>query len=149
MKYDYFVTGRWRNRDSVEEVMAKLRAAGHSVYCFIENAYEGDGIKYDISPGADIEKMMNATENLKDWQTNPTFKKIYETDMNALKQSKAAVVVFPIGFSAHMELGAAYGLGKKCYGIGLPEKAETLYLMFDAIYPHVEKFLEAQAGVPA
>jgi hypothetical protein len=141
MKYDYFVAGRWRNRKKIEEVMLALRKTGKRVYCFIENAYEGDGIKYDIHPDADVEKMMNTTENLKDWQTNPTFRKIFETDIQAERDSEVFIAVFPIGYSGHMELGAAYGMGKKCYGIGEPEKAETLYLMFDQIFPDVREFL--------
>lgn len=124
--------------------MKALRKAGKKVYCFIENAYEGDGVKYDISPDADVEKMMRQTESLKDWRTNPTFRKIFETDINAEKNSKAVVIVFPIGFSGHIELGAAYGLGKKCYGIGDPDKAETLYLMFDEIFPTVEDLIESR-----
>ena len=141
MKYDYFIAGRWRNRKKIEEVMNALRAAGKSVYCFIENSYEGDGIKYDISPDANVEEMMSSTENLKDWKTNPTFRKIFETDMEAERSSREFIAVFPIGYSAHMELGAAYGMGKKCFGIGEPEKAETLYLMFDQIFPDVNEFL--------
>jgi len=54
--------------------------------------------------------------------------------MKALKDSDALVLVFPAGLSAHMELGAAYGMGKKCYGLGAPEKPETLYKMFDGLF---------------
>jgi hypothetical protein len=39
-------------------------------------------------------------------------------------------------------LGVAYGLGKHCYGIGTTEKAETLYLMMERIFPKVEDFIK-------
>jgi hypothetical protein len=149
MKYDYFIAGKWRNRRQVENVMNALRSEGKKVYCFIENPYDGDGIRFDTKPDADVEPMMSAIENLNDWQTNPTFKKIFENDMEAERTSEAIIVVFPAGFSAHMELGAAYGMGKKCYGIGKPEKAETLYLMFDDIFPTVGDFIEKQIKVAA
>jgi len=141
-KYDYIVVGRWRNRDQVNAVKQALRDAGKYVYCFTDNAYDGDGIKFETRDDADVEAMMTTTEKLTDWQTNPTFRKIFETDMQGLKESEALILVFPAGLSAHMELGVAYGMGKKCYGIGKPDKPETLYLMFDAIYPDIKTFLE-------
>jgi hypothetical protein len=62
--------------------------------------------------------------------------------MGALKSSAALVLVFPVGFSGHMELGAAYGMGKPCYGVGEPSKPETLYLMLDEIFPDKTSFQE-------
>lgn len=144
MKYDYFIAGRWRNRDEIKKVVEKLRSAGKAVYCFIENEYDGHGIVQKTDPNHDIEAMMKTSESLKDWRTNPTFRKIFETDMEALKNSSALIAVFPFGFSAHMELGVAYGSGKKCIGIGSPEKAETLYFMFEKIYPTVGEFINSE-----
>jgi hypothetical protein len=141
MKYDYFIAGRTRNKDELKKIASTLRSSGKTAHCFVENEYEGDGIKYDPSAG-NQEEEMQALEGLEDWQTNHTFREIYENDMEALKDSKEFIIVFPAGFSAHMELGAAYGMGKKCYGIGRPEKAETLYLMMQKIYPTVEEFLK-------
>lgn len=145
MKYDYFIAGRWRNRDAINEIVARLRGAGKTVHSFTENSYDGDGIKFDPSLDADPEAMIGATEQLTDWQTNPTFRKIFETDMQAQRDAEAFVLVFPAGLAAHMELGAAYGMGKKCYAIGEPEKTETLYLMLDDIYDDIDAFLEVQA----
>jgi nucleoside 2-deoxyribosyltransferase len=142
VRYDYVVVGRWRNRDQVNAVKQALRDAGKTVYCFTDNAYDGDGVKFETHDQADPEAMMSAMERLEDWQTNPTFQKIFQADMDGLRSADALVLVFPSGLAAHMELGAAYGLGKKCYGIGAPEKPETLYLMFDQIFPDTKTFLE-------
>jgi hypothetical protein len=144
-KYDYVIVGRWRNRDKVNAVKGALRAAGKTVYCFTDNAYDGDGIKFETHDKADPEAMIAATEHLPDWQTNPTFRSIFEADMQGLKDSGALILVFPSGLAAHMELGVAYGMGKKCYGIGQPEKIETLYLMFDKLFPDVDGLIKELA----
>lgn len=141
MKYDYFLAGRWRNHVVIREIAKKLRDSGKTVYCFAENEYNDDGITFKNDPQADGEAMIATTENLKDWQTNPTFQKIFETDMDALRDSESLILVLPAGLAAHMELGAAYGMGKKCYSIGEFEKPETLYLMIDSTYKTVEDFL--------
>ncbi|HET9721501.1 MAG TPA: hypothetical protein VFP32_00525 [Candidatus Saccharimonadales bacterium] len=140
MKYDFFACGRWRNHSNIGEVVDKLRAAGKIVYYFAESKYDGYDIHQDLEP-ADIEDRMKKEEQTEDWQNDALLRKIFEKDMHGLRESEAIVVVFPIGFSGHMELGAAYGMGKKCYGIGQPEKAETLYFMFDQIFPNVDEFV--------
>jgi hypothetical protein len=147
--YDYFVAGRTRNRAAIEQIVRVLRDSGKTVYCFIEHDYNGDGITFEASKNGDAEAEMLAFEQLTDWQTNPTFRKIFEGDMQALRDSAALLLVFPAGLSAHMELGAAYGMGKKCYAIGSPEKPETLYLMLDGIFSNAEEFLGNTAGVVA
>ncbi len=141
MKYDFFVAGRWRNHEAVRAVADRIKQSGKTAYCFIENSYDGDDLRIDAVNG-NPEEYMTASEHLADWQTNSTFREIFENDMNGLKDSESLVLVFPAGFSTHMELGAAYGMGKKCYGIGVPDKAETLYLMFDKIFPSVDEFAE-------
>lgn len=140
MKYDIFISGRWRNRDLINQVAQELRSAGKSVYNFLENPYEGDGIAFEA--GGDPESQMTKFESIKDWQTNQTLQKMFVDDMHALKSSDALVLVFPAGFSAHMELGVAYGLGKKCYAIGQPEKVESLYLMLDGVFDTAKDMLE-------
>jgi hypothetical protein len=150
MKYDYFVAGRWRNHQAIREIVEKIRAAGKSVYCFIDNEYDAHGVKFGgDAANADADRMMQESEALKDWRTNPTFKEVFDTDMQAQRASEQFILVLPAGLAAHMEFGAAYGMGKKCYGIGELEKTETLYFMFEEIYPDVEAFLDAQVRQPA
>jgi len=149
MKYDYFLGGRWRNHKAIRPVLEALREAGKSVYCFIDNAYDGNNVWIETHEDADAEEFMKNLETVEDWRHNPTFRQIYENDMNGLKASKEVIIVLPAGASAHMELGAGFGMGKKCYGIGKPEKHETLYLMFEEIFPDVESFMSAKVGVTA
>lgn len=151
MKYDYFIGGRWRNRDAIQQVLDAVRASGKTAYCFIENSWDDESFAIDASTSTqdDIETFMQSLEKMPDWQTNPTFKAIFEKDMEGLRAGAETIIVFPAGLAAHMELGAAYGLGKKCYGIGAPEKNETLYLMFDELYPDLQSFIDARLGVKA
>lgn len=143
MKYDYFVAGRWRNHENITPVAHKIRSAGKTAYYWVENEYDGYGIHQNLSSD-EVDRLMTEEENMDDWQNDPLLREIFERDMQALRNSEAIAVVFPIGFSAHMELGAAYGMGKKCYGIGQPEKAETLYFMFDNIFLTVEDFMKSE-----
>lgn len=149
MKYDYFIGGRWRNHEEIQKVLDALRGAGKSVYCFLDNSYQGDGIDLDAGDRQNVEKFMIELETTEDWQSNPTFRQIFENDMNGIRESRETIIVFPAGLSAHMELGAAYGMGKKCYGIGPIEKHETLYLMMDKIYQDGESFAAEHIGVHA
>ncbi len=147
-KYDYIVAGRWRDHGKVKAVVDALRAAGKTVYCFLDNEYDGDGIKQTLAPEP-AQLVKNHVEDVDNWQTNPTFRSMFENDMSGLRDAEAFVVVMPAGLSAHMELGAAYGMGKKCYAIGEPEKIETLYLMLDGIYSDVQSFIGAKEGIAA
>jgi putative lipase involved disintegration of autophagic bodies len=131
MKYDVFVAGRWRNREVVKEVLDMIRASGHSAYCFIENLYEGD--KVEFSMDGDIESVMRSMESLP--QDDPFIKKVYYNDINAERNSANFLLVLPAGISGHVEAGAAYGMGKPCYAVGKLEKTETLYNIFDEIFP--------------
>ncbi len=147
IKYDYYIAGRWRNHSAIRKVLAAVRRQGSTAFCFIENEYHANSISIDTHENTDADSFMSRLEQLHDWQTNPTFREIFEKDMKGLKESREFIMVLPAGLSAHMELGVAYGLGKKCYGIGKPEKYETLYLMFDEIFPSIREFLKTRAGV--
>ena len=61
-------------------------------------------------------------------------KQIFEKDMQAQRESNYFLLVLPAGISGHIEAGASYGMGKKCLAIGIPEKTETLYSIFEEIF---------------
>ena len=131
MKYDFFIAGRWRNHVAIQEVLNVVRAAGKTAYCFIENTYEGE--KIELRPDDSIEASMQATEALA--VDDPFMQAIFEKDMDAQKNSAAFLLVFPAGLAAHMEAGVSYGLGQPCYAVGQPEKTETLYGVFEEVFP--------------
>jgi hypothetical protein len=58
--------------------------------------------------------------------------------MQAQRDSANFLLVLLAGISGHVEAGASYGIGKTCYAVGVPDKAETLYSIFDEIFPDVQ-----------
>lgn len=129
--YDFFIAGRWRNKDKIAEITEIVRASGKNVYCFIENKWDGEEVEFDF--GKNPEDFMADFESLE--QTHPLVKKVFEYDMNAQRNSDNFLLVLPAGIAGHVEAGAAYGMGKKCYAFGKLEKTETLYCIFEEIFP--------------
>jgi hypothetical protein len=132
-QYDFFIAGRWRNKDMVSRVLDAVRASGKTAYCFIENEYTGQAVEFKMDENPDT--FMKQAEALA--LDDPLIRTIFETDMAAQRAADMFLLVFPAGSAAHMEAGAAYGMGKKCYAVGRPEKTETLYSVFDTVFPDV------------
>ena len=128
--YDFFIAGRWRNYAEVKKILDLVRAEGRTAYCFIENLYEGS--KVEFSQDDNIEKVMQKLESLP--KDDAFIQQIFENDMQAQRNSENFLLVLPAGISGHIEAGASYGMGKKCYAVGLPEKTETLYQIFERIF---------------
>ncbi len=103
-----YVASSWRNPFQ-QDVVKLLRVDGHEVYDF-RNPGEGDtGFHWS-----------EIDENWKAWDS-PNFKKSlnhpvaedgFDSDMLALEQCDACVLVLPCGRSAHLELGWACGAEK-------------------------------------
>lgn len=129
-KYDYFIAGRWRNKDNIKPILDLVRASGKSTYCFIENSYEGESVEFKIDEDPDI--FMKKSEELS--QDDPLIRKIFEVDITAEREADNFLLILPAGIAGHIEAGVAYGMGKKCYAIGKLEKTETLYCIFDKIF---------------
>jgi hypothetical protein len=133
-KYDFFIAGRWRNYPEVKKVLDTVRAQNKSAYCFIENLYAGS--KIEFKQDASIESIMQKLESLP--VDDEFVKQIFENDMQAQRDSANFLLVLPAGISGHIEAGASYGMGKPCYAIGGLEETETLYSIFDQIFPNIE-----------
>jgi hypothetical protein len=138
-KYDFFIAGRWRNKDNIIPVVDAVRASGHSAYCFIENAYEGEKLSFNINSNEAIEATMQQSEVMT--QDDPMIQKIFKNDIDGERDSDNFLLVLPAGIAGHIEAGVAYGMGKKCYAVGTPEKTETLYCIFDEIFPDIESLV--------
>lgn len=139
-QYDFFIAGRWRNFQQVQAVADTVRASGKTAYCFIDNLYGGS--KVEFKQDDSIETIMQQLEALP--LDDSFIRQIFETDMQAQRDSDTFLLVLPAGISGHVEAGAAYGMGKKCYAIGTVEKTETLYQIFETIFPdvaHLEDWL--------
>ncbi len=128
-KYDFFIAGRWRNRDEVAAVTQIVRDAGFTAFCFLENDYteflEKNGLDASAMESENTESMS---------LDHPLIQEIYKRDIEGQEASDNFLVVLPAGTAAHMESGISYGMGKKCYAVGAPEKTETLYAIFEEIF---------------
>lgn len=133
-KYDFFIAGRWRNFTEVKKVLDCVRANNKTAYCFIENLYEGS--KIEFKQDANVEMIMRQLESLP--KDDEFIKEIFENDMQAQRDSDKFLLVLPAGISGHVEAGVSYGMGKKCYAVGVPEKTETLYNIFEEIFTDLE-----------
>lgn len=132
--FDFFVSGRWRNRDNVLELTRRIREKGYSAYCFLEASHALHRIKNNPE-----EDMQNFEK--RDWRNDPYVKEVFKNDMDGEKKSDVFVMLLPAGKSCHIEAGVAYGMGKKCVLIGEQKEAESLYLIFSEIYYSVNEFL--------
>lgn len=142
-KYDFFIAGRWRNYLDIRSIVDLVRAHGSTAYCFIDNQYEDAEVTF--SPDDSIEANMQKLESLPG--DDELVQRIFDNDMQALRASENFILVLPAGISGHVEAGAAYGMGKTCYAIGVPDKTETLYGIFDTIFPNrlaFEKWLKTR-----
>jgi hypothetical protein len=84
MTYDYFIAGRYRNKENVLELTKNIRAKGKSVYCFVESA---TSLEHVGSVESDGEVMAQQFEQLPDWWNNPKVQEIFNVDMQALRDS--------------------------------------------------------------
>jgi len=142
-QYDFFIAGRWRNNGAIKEVLDLVRASGKTAYCFIDNAYVDEKVEFHAEQ--DAEAAMQKWEALS--LDDPQVRKVFEIDMAGERAADAFLLVLPAGTAAHIEAGVAYGMGKKCYAVGEVEKTESLYCIFDKIFPNnaaLEAWLKEQ-----
>jgi hypothetical protein len=133
-KHEFYIAGRWRNKEMITEVVTTIRASRRTAYCFIENEYKGEKIEFKLAGNPDV--FMKQSEVLA--QDDPLIRKIFEADIAAERDADIFMLVFPAGFASHIEAGVAFGMGKKCYAVGVPEKTETLYCVFEKIFPDID-----------
>ena len=132
------VIGRVRNSENVNRLVKGIEDKGFTCYNFLSKATVPEAAHLSRA------EQMEILESHTDFWNDPLHKHHYDTDMDGLKNADTVVMLLPAGLAAHMEAGAAYGMGKKMILIGEPEKAETLYLMFNERYPDIESFLEKE-----
>lgn len=138
MKYDFFISSRYRNKEIVLELAQKIRAQNKSVYAFVESEAS---IKHVGEVSADAEESIKKFEQISDWHTSYKVKEVFETDMEALKNSETVILLLPAGKSSHIEAGAAYGFGKRMILIGEQKETESLYLIFSEFYNTIDDFI--------
>lgn len=133
---DYTIVSAFRNKDQVLHLFNQLRNKGFSCYNFTDKPADPN------NPEAHPEEQMKVFEAVENFLDDKYYKEIFAQDLEGLKNAKNVILLLPSGISAHIEIGIAYGLGKKCILIGKPSKPETLYLLFDEYFDTINDFLK-------
>ena len=138
-KYEFFIAGRDRNKESILQICDLFDKYNISYYCFLKNE---DDWGYGNKNRTPEEKQKEFESlNLK----SEIVLNLFNNDLEGEKNSKNLLLVLPAGKAAHIEAGIAYGLGKKCYAIGEYEQTDTLYNIFENIFEsthELETFLK-------
>jgi len=136
-----YVASSWRNAWQ-EYVVGYLRGLGFSVYDFRHPKPGDDGFSWG-----------NIAEEWEGWSLedylegldHPIAREGYMSDISALQDSDACLLVLPCGRSAHLEAGFAAGTGKiTCAFVPEDIEPELMYLMFDFVsgnLPEIGDFL--------
>ncbi len=141
-----YVASSWRN-DRQPAIVARLRTEGHEVYDF-RNPRPGEfGFAW-----SDIDE---------DWQEwtpqrfgeallHPTAVAGFASDMEALADCDACVLVNPSGRSAHLEAGWAAGAGKELIILLADgDEPELMYRMAGHLCVDVEQVVQALNEIDA
>jgi hypothetical protein len=134
---DYTIIGKYRNAQNVRELITAIRSKGKTCYDFTDKP------AYPENPDAPFEEQMTSLEGHPDFLNDPVHRYHYERDLNGLRNANKVILLLPAGTSAHIEAGIAFGLKKKLILIGIPEKPETLYFIFDEYYDTADDFLQS------
>lgn len=115
---DYTVISRFRNKEQCEFLVNALLKKGKTCYNFCKTP--ADPLNAEAAP----ENQMKALEVTENFFDNAHFRKVFQQDLEGLKNARKVILLLPAGISFHIEAGIAYGLGKRLILIGEPEKPE-------------------------
>ena len=138
-KYEFYIAGRARNKSYIWKIWDLFDKYNIKYYCFLKNEDSwGFG-----------NKNQTAEEKQKEFESldlkSEVVLKLFNSDLEGVRNSKNLLLVLPAGKAAHIESGIAYGLGKKCYAVGEYDATDTLYNIFKEIFVNeneLEEFLK-------
>lgn len=133
---NFYIASPWKNKEEVDYLSSQLKTRGHQAYSFLDSGA-------NLLSGKPIEEEMKIfSEALINWKSDTRISQIFESEMKAVKESDAVILLLPAGHSAHLEAGVAYGLGKKIIIVGPIDKPEVVYLISDKLYIDTSSFLK-------
>jgi hypothetical protein len=137
----FFIAAPWRSKEIVEGLNEEMTKRGYEVYSFLESGA-------NLSSGESIaEELKTFSDAMQNWRDDSNIKKIFESELEGLKQSDAIIMLEPAGHSSLLEAGIGYGMGKKVFVVGTVEKPEVFYLISEKIYPSVIDFLNDLSAI--
>ena len=133
---DYTIISKFRNKEQCELLVSKLSEKGKTCYNFCATPASTE------NPNSSPEEQMQDFENTENFFEDKHFRKVFERDLEGLKNAEKVIMLMPAGNSVHVEAGIAFGLDKPLILIGELEKPESLYLIFKERYSTMEEFLD-------
>jgi hypothetical protein len=127
----------------VQNLADALSARGHGAYSFLDS---GANLATGMSV---IEEFKQFSHSMENWEDDASIERIFASEMEALKDSDALILLEPAGRSSLTEAGIAYGMGKRVVLIGLVEHPEVVYRICGSRYPNIEAFLADPDGPAA
>lgn len=141
----FFIASRWKNAEMVRQLSDGLKKRNYDAYSFLENGA-------NLLTGASVaDEMKSFGEAVREWEHDPNIKKIFDSEMDGVKNCDAVILLQPAGHSSLLEAGVAYGMGKEVIMVGPVEQPEVFYLICRRIYSTIELFfadLDSQAQQP-
>ena len=136
-----YVTSSWRNEHQQEVVRALRSLGGTEVYDF-RNPPGKSGFQWtELDPNWE----QWTVEQYRDMLRLPRAEEGFKEDMDALMNCDACLLVLPCGRSAHLELGFAAGVSKRCaiyYPPGVNVEPELMNKMVGHILSGSEDLAE-------
>jgi len=132
----FFIASPWRNKIRVEELYAALTSRGYQCYSFLQSGA-------NLMTGVSIEEEVKMfSDRLQNWKHDPDIKKIFDSELEGLRQSDAVILLEPAGQSSLLETGVGFGMGKKIFVVGSIEKPEVALFGANGFYPDLKTFLD-------
>ena len=131
----FFIASPWRNKEAVKQLESALVLRGHAAWSFLDN-----GANLATGKGV-VEEFKQFGLSMVDWEDDPLIESIFESEMQALKDSDALILLEPAGHASLAEAGIAYGMGKRVILVGFVEHPEVVYRICGSRYPETEAFL--------
>lgn len=120
--HNIYIASSWRSTKQ-PGVINYLRKQEFEVYDFRTNDFQWKDIDPNWEQWRDEEYLVALQ--------HPLARKQFKSDMDALYDADAVVLVLPCGASAHLELGYAVGMGKHTAILLDDDRAELMYGMVD------------------
>lgn len=134
-----YVASSWRNHLQQGCVHA-LRVMGFDVYDFKHPRAGDNGFSWS---SIDPEWMSWTPEQHRKALDHPIARAGFKSDMDALRECDACLLVLPCGRSAHLELGWACGEGKRtCILEAEPIEPDLMYAMCDRLCVTFDEMLD-------
>lgn len=142
-----YVASSWRNAEQ-QDVVTRLRAAGHEVYDFREPVPGERGFSWhELDPSlpvgpADLEL---PADQIREMLDHPIAAHGFRRDFDAMRWCDALVLVLPCGRSAHLEAGWAAGARKVTIGLLADGEPDLMWKLLDHLCVTVDE-VEALLG---